>query len=74
MSNERDPKYADNGETEGLTARQLILEVRADVKDLKKADADHQEKGHGKHPTWSQVFTLMVGLITVFFAVTQLAG
>ncbi len=74
MTEDRDPKYDENGDTEGLSQRQLLLEVRRDVKDHKESSIRHEKEGHGKHPTWPQIITLMIGVVAVFAALTAMAG
>ena len=74
MPSDRDPKYKENGETEGLTLRQIVVEIRADVKALTKADSDHMKEGHSQHPTWPQVLGVLGTLVAVFAAFTTWAG
>ncbi len=74
MPSDRDPKYKENGDTEGLTFRQILLEVRRDVKDLTKADSDHEKEGHTQHPTWPQVLGVLGTLVAVFAAFAAWGG
>ncbi len=74
MIDERDPKYKENGDTEGLSQRQLLLEVRRDVKDLKEADADHAKEGHSQYPTWPQMLGMLATLVAVSVAFARWAG
>jgi hypothetical protein len=74
MPSERDSKYADNGDTKGLTQRDLILEVRQDLKDVAGELGAHLEKGHTQHPTWVQLIGLVGALAALAGVVLALAG
>ena len=74
MSSDRDPTQKENGDTEGLTLRQILLEVRDDVKDLVKVDSDHEKEGHTQHPTWPQVLGVLGTLVAVFAAFAAWGG
>lgn len=52
----------DNDDTRGMTIREIVLEIRQDLK-------THLEKGHSNTPTRAEVFGLLIVLSGVLAAV-----
>ena len=52
-------------DTRGLTMREIVLEMRADLK-------RHLEKGHPEYPTRREMWAILVGLGSLLFTVLRI--
>ena len=52
-------------ETRGLTIREIVLEMRRDLK-------EHINKGHPEYPTRRELWSILVGLSGLLFALTRI--
>jgi hypothetical protein len=54
----------DTAETRGLTLREILLEIRADLK-------EHLEKGHANTPTRAEIYGSLILMFGLLLAVIR---
>ncbi len=56
---------SETDETRGLNIREIVLEIRADLK-------DHLSKGHPDYPTRREMWAILIGLGGLLFAALRI--
>ncbi len=56
----------------GMSIRELLLEVRQDVKDIRQDVKNHIEKGHPNTPTRREMFAGLIAVVGVLLAAVTL--
>ncbi len=67
----------DTPETNGLSSRELILEVRADLKKLMEDRREHDQKEaeeFGKRPTRAELYAALTAVLAIVGATMAITG